>query len=48
MEPLGWITMIVSVGLVWAMTIWCFVKVFSLPPAEEIEIAEGVKDFHSA
>ena len=48
MEPLGWILMIVSVGGVWTATIWCFAKVFSLPPAEETEMAKDLKDFRSA
>jgi hypothetical protein len=48
MQPLGWLMLVVSVGGVWALTLWCYLKVFSLPPAEEAEIAETVKDFHSA
>lgn len=29
MTPLGWIFMLTSVGLVWALVIWCFRKVLS-------------------
>jgi hypothetical protein len=46
MEPLGWALMFVSVGGVWILTFWCYRKVLTLPPAEEIP--EPVKDFHSA
>jgi hypothetical protein len=31
MTPLGWIFMILSVGGVWSLAIWCYVKVFTLP-----------------
>jgi hypothetical protein len=46
MEPLGWLMLFVSVGGVWILTFWCYRKVLTLPPAEEIP--EPVKDFHSA
>jgi hypothetical protein len=46
MEPLGWLMLLVSVGGVWALCIWCYVKVLTLPPTEKVP--EPVKEFHSA
>ena len=48
MEPLGWLMLVISVGGVWALTLWCYVTVLRLPPPEEVEVVEAVKDFHSA
>jgi hypothetical protein len=44
MTALGWIFMLVSVGFVWTLAIWCFRRVLSspVPPPEEVQ------DFHSA
>lgn len=30
----GWIFMLVSVGAVWALTLWCFHRVLTLPPED--------------
>jgi hypothetical protein len=35
MNPAGWIVMLVSVGSVLALTAYCLLKVFSLPPVEQ-------------
>jgi hypothetical protein len=44
MTPLGWLFLIVSLGFVWGLALWCFYKVLSThePPSEP------VKKFHSA
>jgi hypothetical protein len=34
MNPLGWTMMIVSVGSVLTLTVFCLVKVLTLPPVE--------------
>jgi hypothetical protein len=47
MTVLGWMLLTVSLALVWGLTGWCFYRVFTLP-AEEREVPEPVKDFHSA
>ncbi len=44
LSSLGWIFMLVSVGFVTTLALWCFSKVLSLPPEEK----ETVKDLHSA
>lgn len=31
MQPLGWIFMIVSIGFVVLLTLWCYAKVLALP-----------------
>lgn len=31
MEPLGWTFMIVSIGFVVLLTLWCYAKVLALP-----------------
>ena len=31
MTPLGWLFMIVSVGFVVGLTLWCYAKVLTLP-----------------
>jgi hypothetical protein len=38
--------MLVSVGAVWILTIWCYVRVLTLPPEEDVP--EPVREFHSA
>ena len=35
MTTLGWIFMIVSVGGVWTLAIWCYLKVLRLPVERE-------------
>lgn len=44
MTLLGWLFMLVSVGGVWVLNIWCFKRVLSYeePPPEPVE------HFHSA
>ena len=44
MTTAGWIFLVASLGFVWGLTIWCYVKLLSSPepPPEEIE------HFHSA
>lgn len=39
MQPLGWLFLIVSIGFVVGLTVWCYLKVFSLPtdPGEASE-----------
>lgn len=32
----GWITMLVSLAVVWGGTIWCFKKVLATPAEEEV------------
>jgi hypothetical protein len=32
LQPIGWIFLIVSVGFVAGLVIWCFSRVLSLPP----------------
>jgi hypothetical protein len=44
MTLLGWLFLVVSVGGVWALTIWCFTRVLSFPD----EPPEAVEHFHSA
>jgi hypothetical protein len=29
MKPLGWVFLIVSLTLVWSLTVWCFAKVLT-------------------
>jgi hypothetical protein len=38
MTPAGWAIMIVSVGSVLTLTVFCFYRVLSLPPAEIDEL----------
>ena len=35
MEPAGWVVMIISVGSVLSLVIFCTYRVLSLPPVEE-------------
>lgn len=44
MTPLGWLFLIVSLGFVWVLTLWCFYKVLS----SHDEPPDPVKKFHSA
>ena len=44
MTLLGWIFMLLSVGGVWVINIWCFKRVLTTPD----EVPEEVKHFHSA
>jgi hypothetical protein len=44
----GWIFMVVSVGFVTVLMIWCFAKVLSLPPEEEKREEETLEHFHTA
>ena len=39
-QPLGWLFLLVSVGFVVLLTLWCFTKVLSLP-TDPAEVAEG-------
>lgn len=39
-NPVGWLFLIVSVGFVVLLTLWCFTKVLSLP-TDPAEVAEG-------
>ena len=32
LQPIGWIFMLISVGFVTILVIWCFARVLSLPP----------------
>jgi hypothetical protein len=32
MSAAGWIFMLLSVGAVWGLTLWCFRRVLTLPP----------------
>lgn len=48
MTPLGWTFLLLSTGLVWGMTGWCFYKVLTAPLPVEEEIAEELESFHSA
>ena len=47
MTVLGWMLMSLSLALVWGLTLWCYYRVLTLPPADK-EIPAPVKDFHSA
>jgi hypothetical protein len=44
MTTTGWIFLVASLGFVWGLVIWCYVKVLAAPepPPEEVE------HFHSA
>jgi hypothetical protein len=44
LSPAGWILMILSVGFVTVLVVWCFKRVLSLPAEEK----DTVKDLHSA
>lgn len=44
----GWITLVLSLGFVWSLVIWCFRKVLTAPLPVEEEIAEDLEHFHSA
>jgi hypothetical protein len=44
MTALGWISLITSVTLVWALSLWCYYKVLSFKE----EPPKPVTDFHSA
>jgi hypothetical protein len=44
MTPLGWLFLVISVGGVWTLAIWCFVRVLSFKD----EPPEPVEHFHSA
>lgn len=44
MTLLGWTFMLLSVGGVWTLTLWCFKRVLSYKDAP----AEEVQHFHSA
>ena len=48
MEPTlaGWTIMIVSVGSVCALTVFCFYRLFTLPPREVAEAPREVIDQH--
>ena len=37
----GWVTMILSLGLVWGAAIWCYRKVLSTPQEEKVPIGFG-------
>lgn len=34
----GWLTMILSLVFVWGLTLWCYYRVLTAPPEEEIEV----------
>jgi hypothetical protein len=34
MTPAGWVFLLVSLGFVWGLAIWCFRKVFTLEDPE--------------
>ena len=44
----GWIFMVLSVGFVTVLMIWCFAKVLSLPPEAEQREEETLEHFHTA
>jgi hypothetical protein len=44
MTPLGWIFLVLSLGFVWGLTLWCYYMVLSVKE----EPPRPVKDFHSA
>ena len=46
----GWIFMLISAALVWGTTIYCFYRVFTLPPEMPPDEAmpEQAQDFRSA
>lgn len=37
----GWLTMLLSLAVVWGGTFWCFAKVLSAPEAEQAPIGFG-------
>lgn len=43
MTPLAWVTMIVSVGCVLALTGFCIYRVLSLPPVEDEDLKGPLK-----
>ncbi len=45
MTVTGWIFMLVSLGFVWGLVIWCYARILRLPPKE---VPKPTKDFHSA
>jgi hypothetical protein len=36
MTTIGWVFMIVSVGSVWGLMLWCYYKVLSAPPDDHV------------
>lgn len=34
MSPAGWVFLVVSVGFVWGLAIWCYVKILGEDPPE--------------
>lgn len=44
MTLLGWTFMLLSVGGVWTLTLWCFKRVLATPD----EVPDEAKHFHSA
>jgi preprotein translocase subunit SecY len=39
-QPLGWLFLIVSVGFVVLLTLWCYTRILTLP-TDPAEVAEG-------
>jgi hypothetical protein len=37
MSPGGWVVMVVSIGFVLGLVVWCYWRVLRLPPLEEGE-----------
>jgi hypothetical protein len=37
----GWVTMILSLTVVWAGAIWCYIKVLSTPQEEKVPVGFG-------
>ena len=36
MHPAGWVLMLVSLGVVWGGTFWCFHRVLTAPPEDHV------------
>ena len=36
MRPGGWITMLLALGFVWGLTIWCYYRILTAPSEKEV------------
>jgi hypothetical protein len=36
MRPGGWLTLVLSLALVWGLALWCYYRVLTSPPEEEV------------
>jgi hypothetical protein len=48
MTVLGWVFLTASLAFVWGLTLWCFYRVFTLPPEEGQEVEETPEESRTA